>query len=91
MAGNTLGGYWLVASDDGVFSFDAAFKGSLGSITLNAPVTGMAATDDGLGYWMVTADGGAFAFGDTPFWALPPERARARRADRRVGSKHSMS
>ena len=27
MAGNTLGGYWLVASDGGVFSYDAAFCG----------------------------------------------------------------
>ena len=40
----------------------------LGSTPLNAPVTGMAVTDDGLGYWMVTADGGAFAFGDAPFF-----------------------
>jgi hypothetical protein len=68
IAGNTLGGYWLVASDGGMFSFNATFSGSLGSIMLNAPVTGMASTDDGQGYWMVTADGGAFAFGDAPFW-----------------------
>ncbi len=68
MAQNTLGGYWLVAGDGGVFSFDATFQGSLGSIVLNAPVTGMAGTNDGRGYWMVTADGGAFAFGDAPFW-----------------------
>jgi hypothetical protein len=68
LAGNSLGGYWLVASDGGIFSFDAAFKGSLGSMTLNAPVTGMTATGDGQGYWMVTGDGGAFTFGDAPFW-----------------------
>jgi hypothetical protein len=68
MAGNTAGGYWLVASDGGIFSFGAVFLGSLGNFTLNAPVTGMAASDDGGGYWMVGADGGAFAFGDAPFW-----------------------
>ncbi len=68
VSGNTLGGYWLVASDGGIFSFNAAFEGSLGSIVLNAPITGMAATDDGKGYWMLAADGGVFAFGDAPFW-----------------------
>jgi len=31
-------GYWLVASDGGVFSFgDAAFHGSTGALTLNRP------------------------------------------------------
>jgi hypothetical protein len=39
------GGYWLVASDGGIFSFgDATFYGSTGGITLNKPVVGMAAT-----------------------------------------------
>jgi len=63
-----VGGYWLVASDGGIFSFNATFYGSTGSIVLNQPVTGMAATNDGNGYWMVAADGGIFAFGDAPFW-----------------------
>jgi len=36
-------GYWLVASDGGVFAFgSAAFLGSTGSITLNQPITAMA-------------------------------------------------
>ena len=36
-------GYWLVASDGGVFSFgDAAFDGSTGGIRLAKPVVGMA-------------------------------------------------
>ncbi|HUR18576.1 MAG TPA: putative Ig domain-containing protein [Acidimicrobiales bacterium] len=36
-------GYWLVASDGGIFAFgDAAFHGSTGAITLNKPVVGMA-------------------------------------------------
>ena len=39
------GGYWLVASDGGVFSFgDAPFFGSMGGQPLNQPVVGMAAT-----------------------------------------------
>ncbi|HET9894011.1 MAG TPA: LppP/LprE family lipoprotein [Streptosporangiaceae bacterium] len=60
-------GYWLVASDGGVFSFgDAKFHGSEGGQRLNAPVVGMAARPDGKGYWLVAADGGVFAF-DAPF------------------------
>jgi hypothetical protein len=36
-------GYWLVASDGGVFAFgDASFFGSTGSLTLNKPIVGMA-------------------------------------------------
>ena len=37
-------GYWMVASDGGIFAFgDAHFYGSTGNITLNKPVVGMAA------------------------------------------------
>jgi len=37
------GGYWLVASDGGVFTFgDAIFSGSLGGMRLNASIVGMA-------------------------------------------------
>jgi hypothetical protein len=35
-------GYWLVASDGGIFSFgDAHFHGSTGAIHLNQPIVGM--------------------------------------------------
>ncbi len=62
------GGYWEVAADGGVFSFDdAVFHGSMGGKALNAPVVGMAATPDGGGYWEVAADGGIFTFGDAGF------------------------
>jgi hypothetical protein len=38
-------GYWLVASDGGVFSFgDAGFSGSTGALVLARPMVGMAAT-----------------------------------------------
>jgi N-acetylmuramoyl-L-alanine amidase len=62
-------GYWLVASDGGIFSFgDAQFYGSTGSISLNAPIVGMAATPDGKGYWLAASDGGIFSFGDAQFY-----------------------
>ena len=61
-------GYWLVASDGGVFSYgDASYHGSTGGLKLTSPVVGMAATADGGGYWLVAADGGVFAFGDAGF------------------------
>ena len=73
-------GYWLVASDGGIFSFgNAGFV--IGSIpglgiasagsglphSLNAPIVGMVPTTDGGGYFMVGADGGVFTFGDAKF------------------------
>jgi N-acetylmuramoyl-L-alanine amidase len=61
------GGYWLVASNGGVFAFDAPFDGSAGAAALDQPIVGMAATPDGGGYWLVAADGGIFAFGDASF------------------------
>ncbi|HUC04342.1 MAG TPA: hypothetical protein VL961_03025, partial [Acidimicrobiales bacterium] len=62
------GGYWLVASDGGIFTFgDAGYYGSTGGITLNKPIVGMASTPDGGGYWLVASDGGIFTFGDAQF------------------------
>jgi hypothetical protein len=61
-------GYWLVASDGGVFSFgDARFYGSLGNAALTGPIVGVAPTRSGHGYWLVAADGGVFSFGDARF------------------------
>jgi len=62
------GGYWTVASDGGIFSFDAPFFGSLGNVHLNKPVIAMAATPDGRGYWLFASDGGVFTFGDAGFY-----------------------
>jgi N-acetylmuramoyl-L-alanine amidase len=68
MADNAAtGGYWLAASDGGVFSFNAPFYGSAGALRLTRPVVGMASTPDGGGYWLVASDGGIFAFGDATF------------------------
>jgi hypothetical protein len=61
-------GYWLVASDGGIFSFgDARFFGSTGALKLNQPIVGMARPPAGDGYWLVAADGGIFSFGGAPF------------------------
>ncbi len=63
------GGYWMVASDGGIFSFgDAQFYGGMGGRRLNQPIVGMAATPSGHGYWMVASDGGIFSFGDAQFY-----------------------
>ncbi|HEY5109405.1 MAG TPA: N-acetylmuramoyl-L-alanine amidase [Acidimicrobiales bacterium] len=61
------GGYWLTATDGGVFSFGAPFEGSAGALPLRSPVVGMAPTAGGLGYRLVAADGGVFAYGDAAF------------------------
>ena len=77
-SGNTTAtqGYWLVASDGGVFNYgNAGFYGSTGAIHLNKPIVGLAATSDDHGYWLVASDGGIFNYGDAGFYgsagALP--------------------
>jgi ribosomal protein L24E len=67
-ASSVKGGYQLVASDGGIFSFGAAqFFGSTGSFALTEPIVGMAPTASGKGYWLVASDGGVFSFGDATF------------------------
>ena len=65
-----------MASDGGIFAFDAPFKGSMGGKKLNRPVTGMVRYADG--YLMVGEDGGIFNFSSRPFLgslgATPPAR-----------------
>ena len=72
-------GYWLVASDGGVFAYgDAGFYGSIPGIplhpagsgfphSLDAAIVGMVPTYDNAGYFMVASDGGVFSFGDAKF------------------------
>ena len=62
-------GYWLGATDGGIFNYgDAGFAGSAGSLHLNKPIVGMAATPDGKGYWLVASDGGIFTYGSAQFY-----------------------
>ena len=56
-------GYRLVGSDGGVFTFGGApYYGSTGGQHLNAPIVGMASSENG-GYYLVATDGGIFTFG----------------------------
>ena len=69
VANQATQGYWEVGSDGGIFSFGTAhFHGSTGGMHLNAPIVGIASTQDGEGYWLVAKDGGVFAFGDAHFY-----------------------
>ena len=62
-------GYWMVASDGGIFSFGAArLLGSMGGQPLNRPIVGLSAVPTGRGYWMVASDGGIFSFCDARFF-----------------------
>jgi hypothetical protein len=74
MAATTDGaGYWLVASDGGIFSYgDAAFFGSTGALKLNQPIVGMASGPLGQGYWLFAKDGGVFSFGDALYLGSVP-------------------
>ena len=73
------GGYWLVATDGGIFAYDAPFLGSTGSMTLNEPVVGMAACEamgTGTGWWppMAASSRMAFRIGDRPARSISTSR-----------------
>jgi len=62
-------GYWLVASDGGIFSFGGAqFYGSTGGQTISGSIVGAISTPNGDGYWEATNTGIVFPFGDAPFY-----------------------
>ncbi len=60
-------GYWLTATDGGIFSFNTDFHGSMGGTRLNQPIVGMETAVDGEGYYQVASDGGIFAWGSAEF------------------------
>ena len=66
-------GYFLVASDGGVFAFgDASFAGSCPGIG-GCVGTAVAVMPDatGNGYWLVTSTGNVYAFGDAGYFGGP--------------------
>jgi hypothetical protein len=67
-------GYFMVASDGGVFSFgDARFEGSCPGIGgCSSPAVTVIPDHSGNGYWVVTTSGGVYAFGDAPFYGSGP-------------------
>ncbi len=71
------GGYFMVASDGGVFAFgDAKFAGScpgIGGCSGSAVAVMPDASGDG--YWLVTATGAVYAFGDAPYLGAPAARS----------------
>jgi hypothetical protein len=74
MVPSTTGnGYFMVASDGGVFAFgDARFAGSCPGIG-GCAGSAVAVMPDhsGNGYWLVTSAGSIYAFGDAPFFGAP--------------------
>ena len=74
----TGNGYWLVASDGGIFSFgDARFYGSTGAIRLNQPVVGMAATPTATATGSSPPTAASSAFGDAHFYGSGRRSASA--------------
>ncbi len=67
------GGYFMVASDGGVFTFgDAKFEGSCPGIGGCSGVAVAVVPDaSGNGYWVVTATGHVYAFGDAVYRGAP--------------------
>ena len=71
------GGYFMVASDGGVFAFgDARFEGSCPGIGgCSGSAVSVVPDADGNGYWLITQSGNVYAFGDAPFYGAPGPQA----------------
>ncbi len=66
---SSVPGYWMVASDGGIFNYgNAGFYGSAGAVPLNKPIVGIAALQNKGGYWLVASDGGIFNYGYANFY-----------------------
>jgi uncharacterized repeat protein (TIGR01451 family) len=73
VASHDQGGYFMVASDGGVFAFgDAQFAGSCPDIggCVGAAVA-VLPDASGNGYWLITSTGNVYAFGDAPYLGAP--------------------
>jgi hypothetical protein len=74
------GGYFMVASDGGVFAFgDATFEGSCPSLPggCSGPAVGVAPDASGNGYWLVTSTGHLYTFGDAANFGSPGPQSSA--------------
>ena len=73
------GGYFMVASDGGVFAFgDARFEGSCPGIGGCAGAAVAVVPDaTGNGYWVVTSTGGVYTFGDAVDFGAPGPQSSA--------------
>jgi hypothetical protein len=67
------GGYFMVASDGGVFTFgDAKFEGSCPAIGgCSGAAVSVTPDASGNGYWLVTATGHVYTFGDAAYLGAP--------------------
>jgi hypothetical protein len=65
-------GYYMVASDGGVFAFNSNFAGSCPGIGgCSGAAVAVAPDASGNGYWLVTATGHVYTFGDATFYGAP--------------------
>ncbi len=83
-------GYFMVASDGGVFAFgDARFAGSCPGIGgCSGAAVAVVPDASGNGYWLLTTTGNVYAFGDAPYYGAPgsagwPVTSAVRTADGR--------
>ena len=71
-------GYWILASNGGVFAHGAAqWYGSLSSQSGRIVPRKIRATPTNKGYWILTANGRIYAFGDAVKAGSPIDRGRA--------------
>jgi hypothetical protein len=71
-------GYYMVASDGGVFAFNASFAGSCPGIGgCSGAAVAVAPDASGDGYWIATATGHVYAFGDAPYFGAPGPQSSA--------------
>ena len=79
VASHDQGGYFMVASDGGVFAFgDAKFAGSCPGIGGCAGAAVAVMPDaSGNGYWLVTQTGHVYAFGEAPNLGAPGPQSSA--------------
>ncbi len=73
------GGYFMVASDGGVFAFgNAHFAGSCQTIGgCQGSVVAIMTDSSGDGYWLVTSTGNVYSFGDALYYGAPGNQGSA--------------